>query len=152
MADINIKNNGIYRIIVNEKGEYVEFDVDDIGLRVRCYEAIEKVEKLQNETQKKIENLMNSDEKDKEKQATFIENDMFKELRKIIDDFMGENACQKIFGNKNYYSMFNDLFRELSKKRKELNGKSHLDMMGIQAKTINEAIMKKYQKGKEDVI
>ena len=152
MADINIKNNGIYRLLVNKKGEYIDIDVDDLGTPVRCYEAIDKIQKLEEERKKEIQELFDKKDKDIDRKIAYIENDTFKEMREIVDSFLGENACQKIFGDKNYYSMFNDLFKELSKKRKELNGKSHFDMMGIQAKSINEKIIKKYNKNKEDVI
>lgn len=152
MNKINLVKNGIYKIQVNDRGECIEIDVDDIGTSVKCYESLDKMEKLEKETKEKLEEAINSGEGDINRKVTEIENEMFIEMRKLIDNFLGENACQKIFGDRNYYSMYNDLFMELSKKRKELGGKSHFDIMGIQAKTINEKIMKKYQKGKQNVI
>lgn len=152
MEKINVQKNGIYKIEVNDKGEYIEFDLDDIGVPIKCYESIEKIEKIEEETKKKIQEMIDSNDPEINKKISYLENDMFREMRKIMDSFLGENGCQKIFGDRNYYSMYNDLFEELSKKRKELGGKSHFDMMGMEVKTINEKIMNKYQKGKENVI
>lgn len=152
MNKINLIKNGIYKIQVNNKGECIEIDVDDIGTSIKCYESLDKIEKLEEETKTKIQEAIDLGEGDINRKITEIENNMFTEMRKLIDNFLGKNACQKIFGDRNYYSMYNDLFEELSKKRPELNGKSHFDMMGLEAKTINEKIMKKYQKGKENVI
>lgn len=152
MKKINIQKNGIYKIQVNDKGEYIEFDVDDIGVPIKCYESIDKIEKLEEETKNKMQELIDNKDPEINKKISYLENDMFKQMREIMDNFLGENGCQKIFGDRNYYSMYNDLFKELSKKRKELGGKSHFDMMGIEAKTINEKIIKKYYKGKENVI
>lgn len=152
MEKINIQKNGIYKIQVNDKGEYIEFDVDDIGTSIKCYESLDKIEKLEEETKEKMQELIDNKDSEIDKKISYLENNMFKEMRNIMDDFLGENACQKIFGDRNYYSMYNDLFEELSKKRKELGGKSHFEMMGIEAKTINEKIINKYYKGKENVI
>lgn len=152
MKKINVQKNGIYKIQVNDSGDCIEFDVDDVGTQIKCYESIEKIEKLENETKEKMQKLIDSKDNEINKKMAYIENDMFKKMREIMDEFLGKDACQKIFGNRNYYSMYNDLFEELSKKRKELNGKSHFDMMGINAKTINEKIINKYYKGKENVI
>jgi len=152
MTSINLAKNGIYKIQVNNKGECIEIDIDDIGTPMKCYESLDKIKELEKNVKEQIQEIIDNKSEDADRKITEIENNMFIEMRKLIDNFLGENACQKIFGNRNYYSMFNDLFDELNKKRPELGNKSHFDMMGLEAKTINEKIMKKYQKGKENVI
>ena len=96
---------------------------------------------------------MLSDKKEvSDKELTTIEDSMFKEMRYAMDKFLGEGACQKIFGNRNYYTMFDDLLKELTKKRPELNNKSHFDMLELNAKSVNDRIMNKYNKKVKNVI
>lgn len=152
MNTINLKKEGIYRIYFNDENTYIEIDTNDIGTPIKCYESIDKVEKLEKETIDKIKEIIENKEEDANRKIAYIEKEMFTKLREIIDEFLGEGACQKIFGDRNYYSMYNDLFEELSKKRKELGNKSHFDMMGLEAKSINEKLMNKYNKRRENVI
>ena len=37
----------------------------------------------------------------------------YKDARLALDTFLGKGACQKIFGDKNYANMFNDLLEQL---------------------------------------
>lgn len=146
MESIRIKRDNIYRIEVNDAGEYIEFDLQDIGLRARCYRTLDKIKEMQKEYEKKAK-LVKSN-----KQLAFFEEEMFKDLRSAMDEFLGEGACQKIFGDVNYADMFNDLLDELTRPRKELKGKSHFDMLKINATETNKKIMEKYSKMKKNVI
>lgn len=69
-----------------------------------------------------------------------------------MDTFLGQEACQKIFGDRNYYEMFDDLIQELTRPRKELGGKSHLDKLKISSNNIRNRIMNKYSKNKGKTI
>lgn len=146
MEGIRIKNNDIYRIEVNDKKEYIEFDLSDISLKAKCFDAYNDINKISEKYSKLIEPDMSQEE------LTKLEVKMFKETRAIMDVFLGEGACQKIFGDRNYYGMFDDLFEELSKKRKELNGKSHLDMLELTSEKLRNNLIKKYQKNAKNVI
>lgn len=146
MEKLRIKNNDVYRIEVNDNGEYIEFDLNDIGAKQRLYDALDEIEN----TNKKYQPLLSEAKTDKE--ITNIEIDMFKEMRKAMDTFLGEGACQKIFGDRNYYEMFSDLTRELSRKRPELKGKSHFDMLNMNAENIRKRIVEKYNKTKKNVL
>jgi hypothetical protein len=158
MNSLRIENKDIYKIEVNDKGEYIEFDLGDIGLQVKCYEALEKMQQLEKETKEKEIELKKKADADKmefveaNKLSTQLQNEMFEKARKIMDNFLGQGACQKIFGDRNYFEMFDDLFKELTRKRPELGGKSHFDKMGFKAQNINQRIMNKYKKGKKAVI
>lgn len=158
MNSLRIKNKDVYKIEVNDRGEYIEFDLNDIGLQVKCYETIEKMQELEKEAEKKEAELstrMSAEKMDfieANKLSTQLQNETFTNARKIMDNFLGEGACQKIFGDRNYFEMFDDLFDELSRKRPELGGKSHFDKMGFKAQNINQRIMNKYKKGKKAVI
>lgn len=146
MENLRIKNKDIYKIQVNDNGDYIEFDLNDIGLKIKCYESLERIEKISKEYEEKLKNSLTAKEHD------YIEQDMYKEMRAAMDNFLGEGACQKIFGDRNYYEMFDDLINELSRKRPELNGKSHLDMLNFTAQKIRERIVKKYSRNNKTTI
>lgn len=145
MNSLRVKQN-IYRIEVNDKGECIEFNIDDIGLRAKLYQALDDINALEKKYTEKVEQAKS------DKECALLENEMFNEARKIMDSFLGAGACQKIFGDINYIEMFSDLFNELARKRKELGGKSHLDMMKISAQATNKKIMNKYSKNSKKVI
>ena len=52
-----------------------------------------------------------------------------------MDMFLGEGACQKIFGDKNYPDMFSDLGEQL---------KPHLEKMGVSVKQLREKTLQKH--------
>jgi len=146
MESLRVEKKDIYRIEVNDNGEYIEFDLNDIGGKVRCYEALDKIENLSKEYEEKFNQCENAT------QQAYLEQEMFIKMREAMDLFLGEGACQKIFGDRNYYEMFNDLLDELSKKRPELNNKSHLDMLNFNAENIRNRIINKYNKNTKKVI
>ena len=147
MNSLRIENKDIYRIEVNDKGEYIEFDLTDISTGAKLYDALNEVKKIESKYTKEMQEV--GDDIYKYFQ---IEQSMFQETRKAIDKVLGENACQKIFGDRNYYEMFTDLLEELSKPREELKGKSHLDMLGLKAENIHKRIEDKYKKAKEVIL
>lgn len=144
MNSLRVNKKDIYRIEVNDDGECIEFDLADVGLVYRCYESLENIEKAMNQFRLKEQELKKN--KGTYKDLLNLEKEVFKELRKIMDNFLGEGACQKIFGDRNYYEMFDDLIKELTKPRKELGGKSHFDKLKISSDGIKERIKKKYSK------
>ncbi len=146
MESLRIKNKDVYRIEVNDKGEFIEFDLKDVGSRLRLFEALDKIEEVQKEFNEKVEKSMT------EKEMTILENEMFAKMREAMDIFLGKNGCQKIFGDSNYYEMYADLLKELNRKRPELGGKSHLDKMGMSAENIRKRIQEKYSKNQKKVI
>ena len=140
MNSLRVEKKNIYKIEVNDNGEYIEFDVEDIGLRARCYKALDKIKAIEKEYKEKAKKVKSF------KDSALLEADMFVELRNAMDEFLGEGACQKIFGDRNYADMFNDLLEELTKPREELGGKSHFDMIKISAEATNKKVMDKYKK------
>lgn len=166
MSGIRLQNKDVYKIEVNDKGEYIEFDLKDIGLRTKCIDALDKIEEIQKKYNKifedilKMKSTLKKDEKDVEKimrdkkfnAYNDAEINMFKEMREAMDGFLGKGACQKIYGDRNYYEMFSDLIEELGKPRKELHGKSYLDMINIKSSQINKRIEEKYSKVVKNVI
>ena len=65
-----------------------------------------------------------------------------KELEYIKSEKI-KNACQKIFGDRNYIEMFEDLFDALA---------PHLEKMQLNSEAINKRIIEKYTKNSKNVI
>lgn len=146
MNSLRIKDKDVYRIEVNDAGEYIEFDLLDINLPYRIYHAIDEIEKLMNDLQTKDCSNFTVDN------MQIYENETFLKMRNILDSVLGEGACQKIFGDRNYYEMFYDFFEEMSIPREELDGKSHLDMLNFTVQGIQDRISRKYRKKKSNVL
>lgn len=146
MEKLRVKNKDLYRIEVNDNGECIEFDLNDIGSKIKLHEALDKIENISKDVQEKIKSVKT------QKEIDYLEQEMFKKMRAAMDTFLGENACQKIFGDRNYYEMFDDLIREFSRKRPELKGKSHFDMLNFSAENIRKRVINKYNKKQKYVI
>lgn len=160
MSGIRVKSKNLFKIEVNDKGEYIEFDLSDVSLNFRCYEAIDRVKEITKKASKKEKELLekivkeDAEEYDTEAKREYakLQDETFKEMREAMDYFLGEGACQKIFGNYNDYDMFDLLMEEFEKPRKELNGKSYFDKMQITSNNIQNRLMEKYNKNKKAVI
>lgn len=150
MNSLRIEKKNVYQIEVNDNGEYIEFDLDDINLNMKYFNALDQLQRMQDEFEQKEKKLKN--EKAADIEFTKLEQELFEKLRSIMDSFLGENACQKIFGDRNYYNMFPDLIYELEKPRKELNNKSHLDMLHISTTNLRKKIIEKYTQSEGEVI
>ena len=68
---------------------------------------------------------------------------MFQDMRKVMDNFLGENACQKIFGNRNYITMYDDLFEQLE---------PHFEKMKLNAELFKKQIQQKYTQDQDDIL
>ncbi len=150
MERMRLEPKNRYIIEVNDNGDTIEFDLDDIELpfkMLRCMDGLQEAEK---EMQKQFSVIENLDEKKNEnslfseKEAAIFEalKTYYQKTRKAMDEFLGENACQKIFGDKNYLSMWDDLVSELTKPQED--GKSHFDKMGITFRNTVDRITNKY--------
>ena len=145
---IRVRSESEYVIEVNDKGETISFDITDPGLATRAFEAFEKVDQLFEKFQAKAEEIDKMPDEDiqtsfenevriskKLKEGSLLLQDLYPEARAAMDTFLGEGACQKIFGDKNFSMMFDQLTEQL---------KPHLDKMGLNAKKIQDDVMKKH--------
>lgn len=151
MESLRIERKDIYTIEVNDNGETIEFDLVDIELPIKCERAWAEVNRISKELQAQLviiskqENIKQKDKIMTTKEEKTIEayRKAFKEMRMAMDAFLGEGACQKIFGDRNYLEMFNDLYEEL---------KPHLEKMQITSDGILERIKAKYSKKDDGVL
>ncbi len=151
MEQLRIQRKDLYEIQVNDNGDTIVFQLGDLTLADKLNQAYEEIRKVQEELRQKI--LIINKKKDFKPKNSIITNNQlavskaqkeaFLKMRKAIDLFLGEGGCQKVFGDDNYYEMFNDLFEALEEK--DENGLSHLDKMGISKDSIDKRIKEKYK-------
>ena len=95
-----------YKLEVNDKGEYIEFDLTDIGLPEKMINAVDKIKSIDKEYVDNVNMLVDDTSLDKELKARNIleiEKKYFDDMNKTFDSFLGEGACKKIFGDRKSY-------------------------------------------------
>lgn len=150
MNKLRVEKKNTYTIEVNDNGETIEFDLADIELPFKLQRAYDGIKKAQTQLKGKIAIIeKQQDRKDNKHLMSKNEEEMLKawkqtfiDMRKAMDEFLGDGGCQKIFGDSNYLEMFDDLFDELSKPQED--GLSHLDKMQISRDGMLERIKNKY--------
>lgn len=143
MNKLRIEKRDIYTIEVNDKGETIEFDLADIELPFKCEKALNMINKLKKDFSLKIKIINKKQDVKKkgeyisqnEKELLNAQRQMFKDMRNAMDEFLGKGACQKIFGDRNYLEMYDDLMKELQ---------PHLDKMELNFEGMKNRIQKKY--------
>lgn len=144
---IRVKSETLYSIEVNDKGECIYIDTADIGLQaklVECFDEVEKETVSFDKKEKEIIQKIKQEEKqegelytENERKYIKMQQDFYQKCRNALDKFLGEGACQKIFGDANYPKMFIDLFEQLE---------PHFKKMGINKKRMQENLYNKYLK------
>ncbi len=144
-SSLRIEKNNLYVIEVNDKGETIEFDLDDtIGLQNKLLKCYTEIDKIKTEFEAKAEELKNKKyEKEKEGEIPQSEIDLVKattefyqKSRACMDMFLGENGCQKIFGDRNFPTMFDELFEKLQ---------PDIEKMGLSIKKMQKDLINKYK-------
>ena len=149
MEKIRVEKKNIYTIEVNDNGDTIEFDLEDIGLNFKLLKALKEVDRIKDYMKKEVSIIdKRQDVKGKyisknEEDLLRLWNKAFKDMRNAMDMFLGEGACQKIFGDRNYIEMFDDLMDQL---------KPHLEKMKVSYKDIKDRIQNKYSSKNEKVI
>ena len=69
-------------------------------------------------------------------------------MRAAFDEFLGRGGCQKIFGDTNYMTMYDDLLEAFSEPQED--GKSVLEHLKINAAQIKQTIISKYGDDEKD--
>lgn len=148
---LRIEKKDIYTIEVNDNGDTIEFDLADIELPFKCERALFTIEKLRKEFNTKMQII--SKKQDFKKKGEYMSNnekeylkaqrEMFKGMRIAMDEFLGKGACQKIFGDRNYIEMYDDLMKELD---------PHLKKMELNFEGMKKRIQNKYGNANSKVI
>ena len=138
MEKLRVEKDNVYKIEVNDKGECIEFDLLDIELPIKLINASEELKKQKKIYKEKIEKLKNENlnpAEDMLKQYE-IDKEFCQTMRDVLDSFLGENACQKIFGDTNRIGMFDDFFAQLE---------PHLDKIIINVEQVKNDLIEKYK-------
>ena len=147
MESLRIERKDIYTIEVNDKGETIEFDLVDVELPFKADRAFREVKRIESELSAKLV-IINKKKDHPIKGAAMTANEearltAYKEaflgMRAAMDCFLGEGACQKIFGDRNYLEMYTDLAEALA---------PHMEKMHLNVEGIRKRIKDKY--GKQD--
>lgn len=150
MEKLRIKRTGLYEIEVNDNGDVITFDMEDVDLPFRLQRAYDGARQAQETLRKKLVVIGKKEDHKKpgdlfstnEIAASKARSEAFSAMRAAMDEFLGAGGCDKVFGKTNYITMFDDLFEALS--TPGADGKSHLDRLKINAEGIKERIARKY--------
>ncbi len=153
---IRVRSATEYIIEVNDNGDTISFDTSDTGLTSKLAITFDKINALVKEYEAKaaeievqpdepystatiVDDSGQSEVKTlitkKQYESSKLIDKFYEDARAAMDTFLGEGACRKIFGDKNYYNMFNDLTKQLE---------PHFKKMGINAEKLKETGMKKH--------
>lgn len=143
MNKIRIENKNLYVIEVNDNGDTIEFDFTDPSLPLRLIDCYDKLNGLTKKIEEDMKVISARDDIEINDIITQNQRDMFEinqkyfvEARETLDLFLGNNACKKIFGDKNWSTMFEDLFESLMPEFKK---------MGIDFKNLQKKMADKYK-------
>lgn len=147
---IRVVSSNLYTIEVNDKGETISLDLTDSSLYKKLQSTYLKLTELSKEMQERIKNVEKLDSSKeivgilsvKEKAQIDLLDEFYKESRITIDGFLGEGSCQKIFGDHNFITMFEDLFTALEPCFKEMQKRMSKTEKDIRKKYVSH-------KGKE---
>ena len=151
MNSIRVEKKDIYTIEVNDNGETIEFDLLDIELPFKCDRAFNEINRVYRELKAKLVIIEKQEDRyldgefmtANEKAKLDAHRTAFKEMRVAMDTFLGAGACQKIFGDRNYVEMYDDLFEQLE---------PHFEKMKLNTEGISARIKAKYAKKDDGVL
>ena len=147
MESLRIERKDIYTIEVNDKGETIEFDLVDVELPFKADRAFREISKVESDLNAKLV-IIDKKQDHPIKGSIMTANEearlnaykeAFLRMRAAADAFLGDGACQKIFGDRNYLEMFTDLAEALA---------PHMEKMQLNSEGIRKRIKDKY--GKQD--
>lgn len=128
---IRVVSSNRYVIEVNDNGDTISLDLSDLNLMNNLSGTFKKLDDISNNFKKEMKTVdaMNTEDMEDEyltkKEVKQMEklNKFFSDSRLVLDEFLGEGACQKIFGDHNFVSMFDDLSKALDPCFKEMRKK-----------------------------
>lgn len=149
MEKLIINNNRdeseFYQLEINDNGDYIEFDLTDIGLAERIMNASDDLFKLVDYEHEQIQKIeeQEKDEIEKTRKLIKLDVEVDNKKRQLFDSFLGEGTCQKIFGNKRSEGQYFSLLEALE---------PHFKKMNIQIRKAKQKLADKYLPKHEDVM
>lgn len=149
LGKLQLAHSGLYKIEVNDAGETITIDAEDIELPLKLNKMIEDCEKIEKQVNLQSKVIDKKEVKQKglitniDEEYVKLYRKSYIELRKAIDGFLGDGACQKIFGDRNYLSMWKDLLEALN---------PHLQKITVLQKDTKDIIAEKYGDNSGDVL
>lgn len=162
-GSIRVESKNKYVIEVNDKGETISFDLSDFRLPAKLLNVYNNLEELTEKYDKASKEILERKDttaktvKAFDSEGNEIEEDIsqntldimdltdkyYTDARIILDEFLGQGACQKIFGDSNYESMFDDLLEQLE---------PHFKKMGLNYQKLQKGLVNKYKKANLNVL
>ncbi|MEL4106778.1 hypothetical protein AAFA46_08085 [Oscillospiraceae bacterium WX1] len=159
---IRVRSATEYIIEVSDNGDTISFDTSDTGLTSKLASTFDKINALVKEYEIKASEIeaqsdepystttIKNNETGQTEVKTLITKNQYEssklidrfyvDARAAMDTFLGEGACKKIFGDKNYYNMFNDLTKQLE---------PHFKKMGINAEKLKETGVQRHSPNRQ---
>lgn len=154
-GSIRVESKSKYTIEVNDKGETISFDLADFRLPAKLLNVYTRLEDLAKEYDEKSNKILEREDKivqtikgkylgGNEIEENITQNTLdimnlsdkyYQDAREILDEFLGKGACQKIFGDINYDSMFDDLLEQLE---------PHFKAMGLNYQKLQKGLVNKF--------
>jgi hypothetical protein len=113
---MRVKSSNEYVIEVNDDGDTIVLDPTDSTLTTKLLKAFERIDALAKDFEARAREIaaredapVNEFITQNEMDAIALANEFYTPARLALDGFLGTGACQKIFGDKNWLTMFEDL-------------------------------------------
>lgn len=138
MEKIRLQRN-IKRIEVNDDGEFITLDFDDLNLPYRYYGMIRRFEKDRARLSAELaEKLKNGSPEDNDDELIRAERELNICLRDAIDEIFGEGTCRKVYGDIlpslemhiQFFGALRPYFEEEAKRRQKKMNKYSARRMG----------------------
>lgn len=138
MEKIRIQRN-VKRIEVNDNGDFITLDFDDLNLPYRYYEMLKKLEKdrvkFSAELAKKLKGKPSSICTE---ELVNAERELNIYFRDAVDEVFGEGTCRKVYGDilpslemhMQFFDLLRPYFEEEAKRRQERMSKYSARRMG----------------------
>lgn len=153
---IQLKKSNVLKIGIkdeegNDTGNYLEFDLEDIGLPLRIQQLDEEHKKNLNYLKMQFALIDKKEEKsgkkiltNKEEEKSKVIIEFYNREIKALDLFLGEGGTEKILnGRKPYYEMFEDIMEALEPLE---------PLFKTNYENIRQSIIKKYKIAENDTM
>lgn len=158
---IKVKKRDIFKLgIADEQGNpklddngnevYLEFDLADVNLPLRLNKCDHLIKKAQSVLKMKIVAIDKKEDKrgkmllsKNEEEKALALKEYYDEMEKAMDLFIGEGGTKKVFGNRRYWEMYEDLSEMLA---------PFLPQMKLTVNDMTNRIKEKYKIKEENVL